>query len=171
MNYTEINKEIFYSLELDEQIKIINYGLKKEKTLQKVCDNMGIARKHVSEKFRKAGYVFSKVDKEFFKPEETQSIEELTKNKKETIVSNKTGQVTEKSPKLINNKCSKSREGVVNSFDFYYQPSGTSKKIGASVDADVLRQFEIVCSKFNFINTSAHVSNALALYIQKMNSK
>lgn len=176
MNYREIDKEKFYSLELDEQIKIVNYGLKEEKTLQKVCDTMGVARKHVSEKFRKAGYVFSKVDKEFVKPEEIISTEELTQNKNSTIKSVEKKKVNEKSPEDVKNNTEptskvKNGEVVVSSFDFYYQPSGTSKKMGASVDAEVLKQFEIICSKFNFINTSAHVSNALALYIQKMNSK
>lgn len=177
MNYKEMNKETFYSLELSEQIKIVNNGLQEEKTLQKVCDIMGVARKHVSEKFRKAGYVFSKLDKGFFKPEEIISTEELPIKKKETVKQAEIKEVKLKSPSVASKNTSNtsknttSGEVVVSSFDFYYQPSGTSKKMGASVDTEVLKQFEILCSKFNFINTSAHVSNALALYIQKMNSK
>lgn len=152
MNYKEINKDDFYALSLEEQIKIVNNGLTIEKTLQKVCDKIGVARKYISEKFRNAGYIFSKVDKGFFKPEEIKQDEFLTNNKKD------------------GNKVNSSVE-IVTSIGLYYNPSGNIKKMGASVDIEVLKQFEILCNKFNFINTSCHVSNALALYIQTMSCK
>lgn len=169
---TAINSSEFKKLDLEKQIEIINNGISTKGTLKKICDEIGINSKHWSEKFRNSGYIFSKLDKGFFKNNDIQSKEE-TKNKSEVnmkkVSTSKQEQVNQykKTGKIIK----KTGAFVKNSFDFYYQPTGNNKKMGASVDTEVYKQFEKLCNKYNFINVSAHVSNALALYIETLENQ
>lgn len=169
---TSINSEEFKKLDLEKQIEIINRGIQKEGTLKKTCEKIGINSKHWSEKFRNAGYIFSKVDKGFFKNNDIKQPKETKKESKEEIKeSPATEQQSTAELKNIVKGSKKAGAFVKNSFDFYYQPSGNNKKMGASVDTEVYKQFEKLCNKYNFINVSAHVSNALALYIETLENQ
>lgn len=172
MENKDILAEEFKKFNLEEQIKIINRGIQKEGTLKKACEKIGINSKHWSEKFRNAGYVFSKVDKGFFKNDDIKQPKE-TKNesKKEIKEALETEQHPTTEVKKTVNASKKSGAFVKSSFDFYYQSTGNNKKMGASVDTEVYKQFEKLCNKYNFINVSAHVSNALALYIETLENQ
>ncbi|EOU1502871.1 hypothetical protein [Clostridium perfringens] len=163
MENNYISSEEFKQLSLEEQINIINKGINKEGTLKKVCENIGINSKHWSEKFRNAGYVFSKADKGFHKNDNLES-----KETKKVIKSNPQESIIKQTQ---TNKIKKTDSLVGNTFTFYYKPTGNNKKMGASVDTEVYKEFEKLCNKFNYINVSGHVSNALALYIKTLENK
>ena len=182
--YKELNKEEFYNLAVTEQVEIINDGLKEGATLQDICNTMGVDRKHLSEKFRKKeGYNFIKQGeyKQFIKNEDLENgldvLEAPNLNKEEIEDIKPAEQIKESIKRAVvknnleeNIKPTKNKK-VVCSFDLYYQPTGQQKKMGASVDIEVLREFEKLCNRLNYVNTSTHVTNALALYIQEQNSK
>lgn len=172
LDYKTISKEEFFTLEPDQQAMVLNMGLSELKTLAKVCDVINIDRKHVSKKLRNIGYIFSKVDHQFILPDKKILQKAVKTNakilKKEFIQEN--NQI-DNSPNANNLKSIISAVNVVSAFNMYYQPCGRLKKIGANVDEDILKAFELICQKQSMVNVSAHISNALALYVQSMSSK
>lgn len=170
-NYKEITREDFLKLSADEKAELLNNGLSDGLSLQAVCDGIGISRKDISERLRKQhGYVFQKHGevKQFIK---ANGIIEESKEPTKTAPATKKEQPKQEVKKVVNHEPKKENRKAEYSFDFYYKPAGSVKKIGASVDIEVLKEFEALCNKYNFINVSAHVSNALALYVQELNSK
>lgn len=184
--YKDINKEEFYKMSAEEQTQILNAGLSEGLHLESICNTIGVSRKNVSEALRKKwGYMFQKQGeyKKFIKVDE--NFEALKESKKPAPATKKvTKKVTKeatkeeaqhtspiKQPEEVIKEHKQTNKKAGYSFDFYYTPAGAVKKIGASVDVEVLKEFEILCNKYNFINNSAHISNALALYVQELNSK
>lgn len=177
-NYKEISTDEFKKLSLEQQRTVINEAMKIEKTLKAVADVLGINSKHYSEKFRNAGYTFSKAQKGFYLPSELTTAEEIKKpvNAPEGIIKTKETK-TKKEYKEIKESSNLNNNDAVNFFkpvpqssiNLYYSPTGNLKKFGASCDVEVYKQFEILCNKLNFVNKEAHISNALALYVKMMN--
>ena len=187
MNYKEITAEQFKELNIEEQVNIINEGIKAEGTLTKACsyivsekdkDKEGqpkaINKKHWSEKFRNAGYVFSKLNKGFYKEDSPilKKTEIINNNDGEPIEVTTTYKEVNKGIPAENKKINK-KAGASHgfTFDFYYNPCGKTKKIAGNIDSEIYKEFEILCNKYKFINVSGHLSNAIALYIQHLNSK
>lgn len=189
MNYKEVTGEQFKSLSIKEQVNIINEALKSEGTQKKAfaCfineNGKPINGKHYSASFRNAGYINTKVSIEgkevaqFLTAKEMEQIPATgttagTKAKAIPIDAPKEIKIN-KSKKVRDNNSNNNNNSVAKgfSFNFYYEPCGLTKKIAGNIDSEVYKEFEILCNKYKFINVSGHISNAIALYIQQLNSK
>lgn len=173
--YKEITTEEFKKLSLEEQRTVINEAMKIEKTLKAVADVLGINSKHYSEKFRNAGYTFSKTEKGFYLPSELTTTEEIKKpvnapkGAKNTKAKKEQKEIKEVKNLNNNDAINFFKPVPQSSINLYYNPTGNLKKFGASCDVEVYKQFEILCSKLSFVNKEAHISNALSLYVKMMN--
>lgn len=170
--YKEITTEEFKKLSLDGQRTVINEAIKIEKTLKAVANALGINSKHYSEKFRNAGYTFSKAERGFYLPSELTTSEEI-KKPVDAPKCNKSAKINNDhaEDKNLNNTDAVNFFKPIpqSSISLYYNPTGNLKKFGASCDVEVYKQFEILCNKLHFVNKEAHISNALSLYVKMMN--
>lgn len=93
-----MNKEEFKSLDILDQINIINKSLEEGSTLTSFSEKIGISRKTISKNFSKAGYKYSQSKKQYIL-ENT----ELQVGKQKEYYSNITKSNTKNTPREVSN--------------------------------------------------------------------
>lgn len=65
MEVVYMNKEKFNKLEIINQIQYINNALEKNKSITSVCEEIGVGRSTIRDRFKKANYSYSKELKQY----------------------------------------------------------------------------------------------------------